>query len=100
MGTLYITEFSQIERVAGKTVQAPTEPPTAEQVVNYSASTQSAKLNFQTRIVRIHTDSPCHIAVGENPTATTNSRKMIADQTEYFSIPKNTKFKIAAIDAV
>lgn len=102
MATLYITEFERLgSGDFGGGIQAPLEPPLAEPTVAIGASsTQSVALNQFTRAVRIHTDTACHIAVGANPTATTSNRRMIADSTEFISLPSNhSSFKIAVIQS-
>lgn len=98
MANLYISEYSSIGKSSGNTIQAPFEPPLAEQKISFTASTQSAALNAQTRVIRVHPDADCHIAIGSNPTATASNRRMIADQTEFLSIPQGSSLKIAAYD--
>jgi len=97
MGILYVTEFSGMYQVDGKAPQVVTQPPVAEQTVSYGATTQSSAFNAATRIVRIHTDSICSIAFGSSPTATTSKMRMAAGQTEYFAVPTNVSWKVAAI---
>lgn len=91
MGKLYITEHSQADINSAK------EPPVAEQTITYAgASVQcSNAFNARTRLVRIHTDAIVSIAFGANPTATTDTRRLAANQTEYFSVEAG--FKVAAI---
>ena len=100
MGNIYITEYSRVGTVDhGGGIQAGMEPPLADQVVNYSAtSTDSSNFNQDTRVIRVHTDAVCHVDIGSAPNATTTKRRMAADQTEFFSIPNNSTFKLAAID--
>ncbi len=97
MATLYVAEFSGINVVDGKLVDIVTQPPVAEQTVSYTTTTQSSAFNAATRVVRIHTDSICSIAFGSNPTATTAKMRMVAGQTEYFGVPTNVSWKVAAV---
>lgn len=94
MGILYITEFST-RGILSPTMA--TEPPVAEQTVTYSTSTSSNAFNPDTILVCIHTDSICSIEFGTNPTATTTTRRMAANQTEYFEVPRGLGYKVAAI---
>lgn len=99
MAVLYITEYLRVgsgDNSGG--IQAGLEPPLADQTVNISgASTQSSALNNETRVVMVHTDLLCHVQIGENPTATTSTRRLPADTTVFYSIPPGVTFKIAVI---
>ena len=99
MATLYITEHTQLANADfGGAIQAPLEPHVAEQTVAIGASSeQSNPMQNSTRLIRVHTDAACHIAIGENPTANTLKRRMIADSTEFFGLPPYGTFKIAVI---
>lgn len=101
MGKLYITEFqgTGIDSL-GREMQAAKEPSLGTQIVDFAASVQSATLNAATTLVRVHTDSTCHVTFGTNPTATTSNRRMVSDQTEYFVVQANSGLKIAAINGV
>lgn len=97
MAKLYISEYSDVGHIVS-TIPAGAEP-SVDQTVTYTTSTQSATLGSGTRLVRVHTDGICSIAFAANPTATTSSKRMIAGQTEYFSIPPSQMglLKIAAV---
>lgn len=100
MSFIYITEFTD-EGVdsKGRIMPCARQPHVAVQRVNTSASSaQSAVLNGSTTLVRINTDSDCCILFGANPTATTSSPRMTANQTEYFAVPANSGLRIAAIE--
>lgn len=98
MAILYVTEFAGLGDVleggnnkgdSSKIVaQAPAEPPLAEQTVAIGAgSTASSPFNKRTFLIRVHTDSICSVAISQSsPTATTTSRRMAANQTEYFGV--------------
>ena len=90
MGKLYVAEYAQSDW------QTATEPPLAEQTVTFAASVQcSNAFHASTRLVRIHTDAICSIAFGGDPTATTSSKRLAANQTEYFGVQGG--YKVAAI---
>jgi hypothetical protein len=69
----------------------------AAQRVSFDASTQSTATATTTRIVRVVATTDCHIAIGSNPTATTNSTFLPAYSIEYFKIVGG--HKVAAIKA-
>lgn len=76
----------------------PQEPELNTQTVAIGASsTQSSALKNNTQMVRVHTDSICSVLFGNNPTATTSNRRMVAGQTEYFRIPVDSSLKVAVI---
>lgn len=99
MATLYITEFSTIgTSINGQATQVAKLAPIAEQTVAIGGgSTQSAVLNVNTNLIRVHTDAICSIAVGTNPTATAVKMRMSADKEEYFAVPYNSTYKVAVI---
>ena len=90
MSTLYIAEFSRLGLAPrGGAVQSPEETPIAEQTVVIGAgSVQSAALNANTSVVRLHSDVVCAVAFGSSPTATAANRRMAAGQTEYFTVDR------------
>ena len=73
MAKLWITELAYMPGMS----QVAQLPPIAEQVVTFTTTTQSAAANHSTRFVRVISDADCHIAVGDNPTATTSMRPMM-----------------------
>lgn len=80
MATLYITEYLDMQG----TRPVPHEPPLAEQtVVIGGSSAQSAAFGPNTHLIRVHADSICSVLIGGNPTVTTSSARMAANQTEY-----------------
>lgn len=94
MAKLWITELAYMPGMS----QVAQLPPIAEQVVTFTTTTtQSAAANHSTRFVRVISDADCHIAVGDNPTATTSSLKLIAGSPEYFGVGAGQK--IAAVTA-
>lgn len=102
MATLHITEFDrQGQDIDSNKTPVAAWPPVAQQAITVSStSAQSAVLNAQTTLIRLHTDTTCWIEVGANPTATAAKMRMVADSTEYFSVrPGSIATKIAAITA-
>ena len=99
MAVLFVTEYARFGRdAAGYRVVIAEEPPVANQVVAIGAgSVQSSAFNPLTHFIRVSTDAICSIEIGANPTATTTTRRMPANTTEYFALPENTTFKIAVI---
>lgn len=88
MTTLYISEYTEAGYMPGLgTLPVGKEPSTVQQTVgNAGASTQSSAFRSDTKLVRLHTDSICSIRFGTNPTATTSTARMAANQTEYFQV--------------
>lgn len=100
MAVLYVTEFAgQGTDGYAHPINAAAMPVLQEQTVAIgvgSAQTASALTN-QTAMVRLHCDAICSVVIGTNPTATATSQRMAANQTEYFSVPMNSGFKVAVI---
>lgn len=99
MATLYITEFSnQGTDSQGRPVGACVLPPIAQQAIAITAgSVQSATLNAQTTMVRLHADTGASVELALNPTATTAKMRLPVDCVEYFGVPLNSGLKIATI---
>lgn len=91
MAKVYISEYEDNGRSIGAQ-----EPSLVEQtpVAIGGTSAQSAAFAATTRIVRIHTDAICSIAFGSNPTATANSKRLAAGQTEYFGVQGGHKVAV------
>jgi hypothetical protein len=97
MATLYVSEFAS-STPSGIGVPVGQQPPLIEQTVAITgASVQSNAFQVGTTFVRVHCDGVCSIEVGTNPTATTSTARMAANQTEYFGIPYNSGFRLAVI---
>lgn len=99
MGKIYISEYGrQGLDVHAQTIAAPEEPPLATQVMTTSGtSQQSAPFNEKTNLIRVHTDGIVSISIGPDPTATLDSPRMAAGQTEYFSIRPGQGHELAGI---
>jgi hypothetical protein len=94
--SIYISEHPALRANQGDAAPAVEMPPLATQrVANDGATTQSAAFTSATRIVCVHSDSICSVEFGENPVATTSSRRLSANSTEYFSVTPG--HKVAAI---
>lgn len=99
MATLYVTEYAEDGHgPSGSTRFAVAEAPgLAGQTITISgSSTQSAAFNANTRLIRVHTDAICSLAMGTNPTATTAMKRMAADQTEYWGVVPGDKIAVIA----
>ena len=98
---LHITEYESVGfDIYNRSIPAPLEPPITDQAMSITgSSTQSSTLNTLTRICRLHTTANCYIQVGTNPTASSSTRRMVADSTEYIAIPPNVSLKIAVMTA-
>ena len=87
MAKLYVTEYRDLPGAyATWAPQVVREPPELDQtpVAIGATTTPSAAFGQQTRIVRLHTDAICSIAIGPAGTvATANSQRLAANQTEY-----------------
>lgn len=93
--TCYISEFRERPPV---TYQAAVVPTLVDQAVNYTtASVQSSIFDYQTQLVRIQCDAPAWVSFGTSPAATLNSLKLIAGQTEYFTIVLHSSIRAAVI---
>jgi len=93
MSVLYISEYSNVASVDTQrgVRENPTpvaqEPAVAEQHISITAgSVQSAAFNTATRMIRVHADAVCSIAIGTNPTAVATAKRLAANQTEYFGV--------------
>jgi hypothetical protein len=98
--SLFITEFTQegIDAL-GRIMPCAKQLPVAQQKINItSSSVQSAGLNANTTLVRLHPTLDCCVLFGGNPTATANTMRIAANQTEYFCVQANSGFRIAVIE--
>lgn len=98
MSVLYVTEYSDMAQTVRGGAEIAQSPALATQTVAIGGtSTQSNAFNAATTFIRVHTDAICSIAIATNPTATATSKRMAADQTEYFGVPVGLSYKIAVI---
>ena len=101
MATLYVTEFTSLDResgLPGDVIQIALQPPIAEQTVSISGShAESSAFNAKTDFVRLHTDAICSIVFGTAPVATTAKCRLAANQTEYFGVTPGLSFMVSVI---
>lgn len=97
MATLYVSEFAAIAPGGSGGAAQVAGAPLASQTVAIGASSAATTNGFGngTRLIRVHTDAICSIAIGPNPTAVATAMRMAAGATEYFSV--NPGEKIAVI---
>lgn len=91
---LYVSEFESPAASAGFPFPVACEyaNSTDQAPLDYSGGhAESSAFAATTKLVRIHTDSICCVAFGKSPTATTNSRRMAAGQTEYYFVRPGDK---------
>lgn len=98
MAKLYVTEFANMAADdRGASIQIGQEPGYEQQPLTIGASSaQSAAFRRDTNFVRIKAESACSIAFGNSPTATTSSRRLAANQTEYFGVMRVTMLAVIA----
>lgn len=98
MATAVVTEYSRgASDALGRELPIPLEPAVSSSSVTYTTSTQHT-LNARTRFVTVAAISAAaYVAVGENPTATVNSR-FVASGTVYSFGLSESGLKIAIYD--
>jgi|GEM_PF-2737061 len=91
MAKMYVTEYQGLGSADnGEDVQAVAAPPLVEQPTVAIGATSASSLSFNplTTIVRIHVDVIASVNItAPGGTATLNSGRMVAGQTEYFRVP-------------
>lgn len=104
MAFLYVTEYKGIGHVDpgydGMSyvvpIQAPKGPALAEQKIAIGgSSTASTAFSQYTKMIRVHTDVVCSVAVGgTSPAATVSTGRMAANQTEYWAVIPGDKIAV------
>ena len=102
MAKLYITEYSDVPSAyAATSMQLVREPPLVDQtpVAIGASAVSSVAFSNSTRIVRLHTDAICSIAIGPaaSTTATANNQRLAANQTEYKLVPGGSGYVVSVI---
>lgn len=93
MATADISEYASLARDSlGNIVMAGAEPSVADQQLAIGSEVKSAA--FKGNYVRIHVDAACRILFGPNPTASSASKRMAANTTEYFGVAPGHKVSI------
>jgi hypothetical protein len=89
MAKVYITEY------ANTGGNAALEPAQAHQTITSSGTSgQTSAFDATTNFIRVHTDGIVSIAIGSNPTATTSTTRLAANQTEYFCVRPGHKLAV------
>ncbi len=89
MSSLWITEYARFAKDAGGgfAMNVGLEPGTDQTPVAIGGvSAASAAFGASTRLVRLHSDVNCRVAFGTSPTASANSKRLVAGATEYFGV--------------
>lgn len=91
---LHLTEFQGPPAVSVY-FQAANMPALRSNVVPITGSSvQSLPFVSTTRLVRIHCDVACYVAVGVAPAATNESMRLAAGQTEYFVVTPGLRLAV------
>lgn len=90
MAVAYITEYGSTRQGDGM-LQGPA---LRTQTVAIGAEAKSLAFLPDTKVVRLHVDAICSVAFGAAPTATTTSKRMAANQTEYFGVRPADKVSV------
>lgn len=98
MAKLYIKEYKELRGVDGGLAQIGQEPGTTQTPLTFTTTAPSAVFALGTKMVRIVSDTKCHLAFGDSPVATVNDMLVAADAVEYFGVVEGQK--VAAIAAV
>jgi hypothetical protein len=98
MAKLYIKEYSGVRQVEGGLAQIGEEPGTAQTPVTFTSAAASAAFASGTKMIRIISDTNCHLAFGTGPIATANDMLVIANTVEYFGVKEGQK--VSAYDGV
>lgn len=96
MGKLYIQEYKELRGVEGGLAQIGQEPGTVQAPVIFTTTTQSLVFGVGTKMVRIVSDTKCHLAFGVGPIATVNNMLVAADTVEYFGVIEGQKVAVIA----
>lgn len=95
MPTVYITEFSGVGAQGGALAVANTPGIASQTVAVGVGSVQCAAFNTNTKMIRVHTDAVCSVAIGGlNPTAVATEMRFAANQTEYFWVSPGHKLAV------
>lgn len=91
MAKLFITEFASVYQGRMIIPQTPgyNQPPLA-----IGTEVDSLAFKETTRVVRVHTDAICSIAFGSSPTASVDTMRLAANQTEYFAVNPGEKLSV------
>jgi hypothetical protein len=98
MADIYITEYVKLARDGGNYhIAAGKEPAIADQKIsNPATTTQSSAFNALTTFVMVHASAAAHLTFGANPTATTGTHRIGANETRFYGVEPG--HKLAAIN--
>lgn len=93
---LDVTEYSTLASDAvGRAIMAGQEPSLRNQSLAVSGvSVQSQPFLDTARLVRLHSDVACRVAVGSNPTAASTSMRIAAGATEYLGVAPGLRIAV------
>ncbi len=91
MAKLYITEFASVYE--GR-MTIPQTPGYHQAPLAVGSETDSAAFKDTTVVIRVHTDAICSIAFGSAPTASVDTMRLAANQTEYFAVRAGDKLSV------
>jgi hypothetical protein len=99
---LDITEYRELATDSfGHPIPTGVEPANAQhQVAITGGSVQSSGLAVGTRLVRLHTDVACRVEFGKNPTATSASKRLAANSTEFFGVRQHSDGSLTKIAVI
>ncbi len=99
MATLYVSEFADTGTTKyGNALQVAALPSITNYVITVSATaSSSATFNYNTSLIRLHSDTICSVVFGLSPTATATGARMAANQTEYFTVPQGQSYKVSVV---
>ena len=97
MAKLYIKEYKELRGVDGGLAQIGQEPGIAQTPLSFTTTVPSVEFGIGTKMVRIVSDTKCHLVFGKSPVATVNDMLVAADAVEYFGVIEGQK--VAAIAA-
>lgn len=99
MANLYVAEFSTMGKGNdGFEMQAPIAPPIASQTKSFTTSTAvDTAFTDETTLVMILADAACNVEFGAAPTATSASMALPGEVPMFFSVPRKSGLKVAAV---
>lgn len=95
MAKLYITAYKQPDYLPAGQLPVAREPGT-DQVVTFSGETKSNVFGDGTTVIRLISDTDCHIQFGTNPTADSNKQFLPANVVEWRGVRVNDKVSVIA----
>lgn len=95
MAKIYITEHDRPSVSYGNLMPVVKMPPIATMTAPIAGTTtQSSGFGTTTFMICIHADTICSVEFGSNPTATTSSRRIASNATEYFEVTPGHKVAV------